>query len=68
MTLTTSQKGLCKFISVVNCHLDLWSRYSHMLEPLSNLMPNRAKFKCTYDEHEAFEEIKQIMDTYYRFQ
>ena len=60
MQLNT-QKHVCAFIVLVKYHMDMWAKRSHLLHPLTALMSNKVKFKCTYIEQEAFDEIKRIV-------
>ena len=39
----------------------MWEIRSHMLVALTNIMPNRVKFKWTKNEQNSFGEIKQIV-------
>ena len=39
----------------------MWAKRSHLLQPLTELTPNMVKFKWTFVEQKAFDEIKQIV-------
>ena len=41
MTQPTSNKVVYNFIGLVHYYNDMWERQSHMLEPLTNLTPNK---------------------------
>ena len=60
--MPTNQKGVYRFIHSVNYYRNMWSRSMLELEILSTLTPSRVKFKCTYVEQKAFEEIMPIVD------
>ena len=38
----------------------MWSRHSHLLQPLTTLKPNKVKLKWTNIEQKEFEDIKHI--------
>ena len=44
-------------IVLVNYYRDMRETRSHLLHPLTKLTPNEVKFKCTYVEQKAFDEI-----------
>ena len=58
---TSQQKKLRRFIYVVSYYRDMWEIRSHMLAALTNIMPNKVKFKWTKNEQNSFGEIKQIV-------
>ena len=47
MTIKTAWEGVSTFIVLVSNYFDMWERISHMLETLTNLTPNRARFEWT---------------------
>ena len=55
------QKEVEKFIGVVNCCRNMWSRRSQKLAPLTKITSNKVKFKRTKIEQDAFDEINQIV-------
>ena len=57
----TSQKGVRKFICVINYYCNMWLRRSHMLTSLTRLTSIKWKFKCTQVEQDAFDKIKRIL-------
>ena len=40
----------------------MWARRSHTLAPLNNITSSKVKFKWTKIEHDAFDEIKRIVE------
>ena len=61
MTQPKTQKQVSAFIGLVNYYRGVWAKRSHLLHPLTALTSNKVKFKCTYIEQEAFDEIKRIV-------
>ena len=57
----TSRKEGHHFIGVVNYCRDIWSKLSHMLAPLANIIPSQVKCKCNKMEQDAFDETKRIV-------
>ena len=49
------------FIILVNNCREMWSRWSHLLHPLTTLTPDKVKFKWIEIEKNAFEDIKHIV-------
>ena len=47
-----SVRGLGKY------YRDMWSRWSHLQQPLTTFTPEKVRFKCTYVEQKAFDDIK----------
>ena len=40
----------------------MWSKWSHVLQPLTTITPRKEKFKWTVVKQKSFYEIKQIVD------
>ena len=47
MTPPTRQKQMREFIGLVKYYREMWSKQSHLLNPLTELTSNKVKFKCT---------------------
>ena len=47
MTPPINQKQLRSFLGLVNYYRDMWSKWSHLLQPLTALTTKKVKFKCT---------------------
>ena len=60
MTTPTTQKGINKFIGLVNYYCDIWARLTHTIEPLTNLIYNKVRFKWNEVKQKVFKEIMQI--------
>ena len=60
MAPSTSQKVVRKLIILFKYYHDIWTKRSHMLQPLSRLTPQKVKFKCTDVKQKYFEKIKLI--------
>ena len=45
MTSPTTQKGVLKFIDLVNYYSDMWGKHSHKLQNLTRLKTIQVKFK-----------------------
>ena len=58
MTPSTSQKGLHKFIVIVNYYCDMQAKNYHMLQNLTRLTSKNIKFKQTYVEQKVFYKVK----------
>ena len=57
MPLTT-QNQVRSLIGLLNYYRDIWSRRSHLLQPLTALTKNKVNFKCMHVEQKAFDDIK----------
>ena len=44
--------------------MDMWSRWTHLLQPLTTLMPEKGAFKWTDVEQKVFDDIKRVTDRY----
>ena len=62
MTHQTQQKVGCKFIHSVKYYHNMWTRLSHTLEPLTNLMHNIVKTNQTDVKHNVFKNIDRSAD------
>ena len=49
---------LCALIGLVNYYRYMWSRWSHLLQPLTKLTSEKVMFKWTDMEQKAFDDIK----------
>ena len=58
MTVPKTQKHVCVFVGSVEYYKDMWAKQSHILHTLTILTSHKAKFKWTYLEHKAFDDIK----------
>ena len=56
-----SQNEFCTFISLVSYYHNMWSKFSHTLEPLNNLISRNVKLKWTDAEQKTFDKIKHIV-------
>ena len=61
MAPPTSQKGVRKFIGVINYYRVMWPRRSHTLACLTKLTSINRKFKWTQVKQDAFNKIKPIV-------
>ena len=61
MTPQKIQKKVREFVGSVNYSMGMWYKLSHLLQPLTELVSNKVKFKWTDVEQKAFSEIKQIV-------
>ena len=57
-----NNKGVVKFIGLINCYRYMWARWCHTLQQQTNFTSENVKFKWTSIERETSEEIKQIVD------
>ena len=62
MTPPTQQKEVCKFIHSVKYYHNVWTRLSHTLESLTNLMHNMVQFNQTDVKHSVFNIIDRSGD------
>ena len=62
MKLPTSRKQVRQFIGVANYCLNIWTRRSHKLAPLTDISSSKMKFKRTKFEQDSFDEIRQTLD------
>ena len=62
MRIPTYRKELHPFIGVVNYYRYMWARFLHTLAPLTNITSSNVKLIWTKTEHDAFEEIRRIVD------
>ena len=60
MTSRTNQKGVCKFIGLVNYYCDMESKILHMLQPLTNFTPSSMEFKWIDIKHRLFNKIIRL--------
>ena len=51
-------KEVRALIGIVNYYRYIWARRSHLLHPLTELTPPKAKFKWIYVVQKAFDDIK----------
>jgi len=56
-----NQKELRSFIGVVNCHRDMWVRWSHVLDPLTALTSKTTEWKWEPQHQKAFAMAKRII-------
>ena len=54
MTPSDKTKQVCAFIVLVNYYMDMWSRWPHIVHPLTALTSNKVKFKWTNVEQKEF--------------
>ena len=54
-------KEVHTFIGIVNYYRDMWSKRSHLLNPLTALTSHKVKFKWTGLEQKAFDDIKRAV-------
>ena len=54
------RKLVRKFMGIINYYLNMWSRRSHQLAPLTGLTYIKRKVKWTQVEKYAFDEIERI--------
>ena len=45
----------------MNYYRNMWEIHSHTLAPLTEITPNKMKFKWTKIKQDAFEEVKRIV-------
>ena len=48
------------FIVLLKYYRDMWYRWSHLLQPLTSLTPDKVTFKWTSVEQKSFTDIKHI--------
>ena len=58
MTPPKNTREVHAFVGLVNYYRDMWARQSHLLHPLTALMPTKARFKWTDVEQKAFNDMK----------
>ena len=58
MTPPKNKKYVRALIGIVNYYRYIWARRSHLLHPLTELTPPKAKFKWIYVVQKAFDDIK----------
>ena len=56
-----TKKELRKFIGMINYYRDMWRKRSEVLAPLASLTSDKAEWKWTNVQKEAFETIKGII-------
>ena len=56
-----NQKQVRLLIGLLNYYMDLWSKWSHLLQPLTALTSKKVNFIWTFVEQKPFNEIKQIV-------
>ena len=61
MTPPKDQKQVRSRIGLVNEYRDMWSKQSHLLQPLTALTSKKVKLKRKVVEHKVFDGIKQIV-------
>ena len=61
MTPPTNTKQARSFIGLLNYYRDMWSRRSHLLQPLTALTPSKVRFKWTEMEQKVFDDIKRYV-------
>ena len=54
-------KKVRAFVGLVNYYSDIWSRRSHLLQPLTALTSTKVEFKLTDVEQKVFNIIKRIV-------
>ena len=58
MTSPTPQDEIHKFIDLVYYYHNMWGIWSHIINPLTNIIYNKVWFKYTEVEQKASEETK----------
>ena len=56
-----NKKQVRSFIGLVNYYRYMGAKQSNLLQPLTALTSNKVKFKWTFVEQKAFDEIKKIV-------
>ena len=64
MTPPKNIRQVPMFVGSVKYYMYIWSRRSHLLQPLTSLTSTEVRFEWTNSEQQAFDKIKQIVARY----
>ena len=61
MTPPTPKKQMCEFMGLLNYLREMWTKRSHMLQPILVIILKQVKFKWIDLEQKLLEEVKHIV-------